>query len=154
MRQETGDSLNAFSFVCVCLLLQNSVAGQQCAVYFSTRQLHQQGGCFFVQPLGGKTRLLLNKNVPFLPQTIKETLAEKKSKRSVSSFISKNKHLWVDWAPQEGEGTLLAAGDERLALTDQRVGPYTPQIYTCMHAAAALICCWCCSIDLLLLLQH
>ncbi|OEH74992.1 hypothetical protein cyc_06897 [Cyclospora cayetanensis] len=98
----------------------STVAGQQCAIYFSTRQLHQQGGCFFMVPLGGATRLLHNKTVPFLPQTIKEELALRKSRRSVSSYISKNKEDWINWAPSPIEGSLLSAGDERVALTDQR----------------------------------
>lgn len=71
--------------------------------------------------LGGTTRLLQNKTVPFLPQTIKAELDARKSRRSVSSFISKNKANWVNWAPNPGEGTVLTAGDERVALTDQRV---------------------------------
>lgn len=74
-----------------------------------------------MQPLGGQTRLLLNKTVPFLEQTVKEALAARKSRRSVSSYVSKHKAEWIDWAPQANEGTLVAAGDERLPLTDQRV---------------------------------
>lgn len=74
-----------------------------------------------MQPLGGITRLLPNKSVPFLKQTIKEALAAKKSRRSVSSYIRKNKDSWVNWAPPEDEGTVLSAGDERVALTEQRV---------------------------------
>lgn len=72
-------------------------------------------------PLGGTTRLLQNRTVPFLPQTIKEDLAARKSRRSVSSYISKNKGNWVNWAPNPDEGTVLTVGDERVALTEQRV---------------------------------
>lgn len=103
------------------LFLQASVAGQQCAIYYSTKQLHQQGGCFFLVPLGGTTVLLPNNRVPFLPETIKADLAESKSRRSVNSYISKHKTEWINWEPESDCGVVLNAGDQRLALNEQRV---------------------------------